>query len=100
MKPEREPTLPLFCPSCEREVYVSVAKLRQHTVGVVYTSCRQQIPLTACPRSNPGQMSGGVTMMEGHRGAAPPPCPEAALSELDEVRHGAHFPPVRVGSQW
>ncbi len=51
MKAEREPTLPLFFPSCEREVYVSVAKLRQHTVGVVYTSCRKQIPLTPVPEA-------------------------------------------------
>ena len=43
MKPE--PTLPIHCPTCERTVYIAVAKL-QSAVGVVCVSCRKAIPIT------------------------------------------------------
>jgi len=46
VKPERDPSLPIYCPSCERAVYVAIAKL-QSAVGVVCTGCRKSIPMSA-----------------------------------------------------
>ena len=41
MKSRDSNTLPISCPSCERTVYIAVARL-----GVVCTGCRKTIPVT------------------------------------------------------